>query len=69
MKNILELLTESRDLLQHTRCVDDDAFKCPACSLESRIDDALRQEAVRAVLRNDLELVLKLNLVLKKIRK
>ena len=51
MNNLISLLEESRDLLHHTRCVDDDALKCPACSLESRIDEALRQ----TVLRNDLE--------------
>ena len=38
---IEELLTEAKNLLHHTKCIDEDALKCPACSLESRIDAIL----------------------------
>ena len=40
--NLIEALTEARDLLHHTKCHHEDALKCPACSLESRIDDLLK---------------------------
>lgn len=36
-----ELLREASKLLRHTNCIDDDATKCPACSLESRISTLL----------------------------
>ena len=41
VKMLVELLEETEGMLQHTKCKDEDAMKCPACSLESRIDTAL----------------------------
>ena len=32
------LLIEAQYRLHHTACIDDDATRCPACSLESRIE-------------------------------
>lgn len=40
-KEARELLSEAQHMLAHSRCKDDDATKCPACSLESRIDAVL----------------------------
>ena len=41
----ISLLIEAREILKHTRCIDDDAMKCPACSLESRISSILEWRA------------------------
>lgn len=38
---LVDVLEYSRDNLKHTRCVDDDASKCPGCSAESQIDTIL----------------------------
>lgn len=37
-----KLLQEAADLLRHTECKDGDATRCPACSLESRIETVLK---------------------------
>jgi len=41
VKMLVELLEETEGMLQHTKCLNEDALKCPACSLESRIGEAL----------------------------
>lgn len=40
----IALLTEAEGLIRHSRCIEDDAMKCPGCSLESRIYEALKKE-------------------------
>jgi len=47
--NPRELLIEAKELLHHTRCIDNDAMKCPACSLESRIDTFLMAKPPKRV--------------------
>lgn len=37
-RQALELLEQAKDHLQHTRCKDEDASKCPACGLEATIE-------------------------------
>jgi len=44
-----DLLLEAKELIHHTRCIDDDALKCPACSLESRIDTFLTAKAPKRI--------------------
>ena len=41
MGTVTDLLREAHGLLRHTECIDNDATRCPACSLESRIDSYL----------------------------
>lgn len=36
------LLREAQGMLVHNRCADDDATQCHGCSLEARIQEALR---------------------------
>jgi len=41
VKLLVEFLEEAESMLQHTKCLNEEALKCPACSLESRIGEAI----------------------------